>query len=65
MFEVWGKRRDTGQYEFICGYDDLEKNRNYSTLDLLDASVYEEAIILQNKQCVMMKIYEKQKVLKK
>ena len=65
MFEVWGKRRDTNKYEYICGYDDLERGKSYSILDLLDAEVYEEAIILQDKNYVLMKIYEKGKVLKK
>jgi len=65
MFEVWAKRKDTEQYEFICGYDDIEKDKNYSMLDMLNNSEYEEAIILQDKNYVMMKIYEKSKVLKK
>ena len=65
MFEVWAKRRDTGKYEFICEYDELEKEKKYSILDLIDSEVYEEAIILQDKNYVMMKIYEKGKVLRK
>ena len=63
MFEVWAKRKDTGNYEFICGYED--KNKNQSMLDMLNNGEYEEAIILKDKNYVLMKIYEKGKVLKK
>ena len=65
MFEVWGKRKDTGKYEYICGYEDFERDKSYSMLDLIDSSIYEEAIILKDKNYYMMKIYEKSKVLKK
>ena len=63
MFEMWAKRKDTGKYEFICGYED--KNKNQSMLDMLNNGEYDEAIILQDKNYVLMKIYEKVKVLKK
>jgi hypothetical protein len=65
MFEVWAKRKDTGEYEFICSYQDYENKKHYSMLDMLDNGEYEEAIILRDKFYVMMKIYEKGKVLKK
>ena len=65
MFEVWAKRKDTGKYEFICSYRDYEKEKHYSMLDVLDNGEYEEAIILRDKNYVLMKIYEKGKVLKK
>ena len=65
MFEVWAKRKDTRQYEFICSYQDYEKEKHYSMLDMLDNGEYEEAIILRDKFYVMMKIYDKSKVLKK
>lgn len=65
MFEVWAKRKDTGQYEFICSYQDYENEKHYSMLDMLDNGEYEEAIILRDKFYVLMKIYEKGKVLKK
>lgn len=65
MFEVWAKRKDTGQYEFICSYQDYENEKHYSMLDMLDNGEYDEAIILRDKFYVLMKIYEKSKVLKK
>lgn len=65
MFEVWAKRKDTGQYEFICSYQDYENQKHNSMLDELDTGEYDEAIILRDKFYVMMKIYEKSKVLKK
>jgi hypothetical protein len=65
MFEVWAKRKDTGQYEFICSYQDYENEKHYSMLDMLDNGEYEEAIILRDKFYVLMKIYEKGKVLRK
>ena len=65
MFEVWAKRKDKGQYEFICSYQDYENQKHYSMLDMLDNGEYDEAIILRDKFYVLMKIYEKGKVLKK
>lgn len=65
MFEVWAKRKDTGQYEFICSYQDYENEKHYSMLDMLDNGEYDEAIILRDKHYVLMKIYEKGKVLRK
>ena len=65
MFEVWAKRKDTGQYEFICSYQDYENEKHYSMLDMLDNGEYDEAIILRDKFYVLMKIYEKGKVLRK
>ena len=63
MFEVWAKRKDTGQYEFIDGYED--GNRNQFMLDMLNNGEYDEAIVLKDKSYILMKIYEKGKVLKK
>ncbi len=65
MFEVWAKRKDTQNYELVCRYGDNENSKNFSMLDRLNNGEYEEAIILQDKQYVLMKIYEKGKVLKK
>jgi hypothetical protein len=65
MFEVWAKRKDTGQYEFICSYQDYEIQKHDSMLDMLDNGEYDEAIILRDKFYVLMKIYEKGKVLRK
>ena len=49
MFEVWAKRKDTGKYEFICSYQDYEKEKHNYMLDMLDNGEYEEAIILRDK----------------
>ena len=65
MFEVWAKRKDTEQYEFIYSYQDFENQKHNYMLDMLDTGEYDEAIILRDKFYVMMKIYEKSKVLKK
>lgn len=65
MFEVWAKRKDTGQYEFICSYQDYENQKHDSMLDMLENGEYDEAIILRDKFYVLMKIYEKGKMLRK
>ena len=65
MLELWAKRKDTGQYELICSYQDYENEKHNCMLDELDNGEYDEAIILRDKFYVMMKIYEKGKVLRK
>ena len=63
MFEMWAKRKDSDKYEFIMSFED--RNAIFSMLDILDNGEYTEAIIMEQKHYVMMKIYDKGKVLKK
>lgn len=63
MFEMWAKRKESDKYEYVMSFED--KNAIFSMLDMLDNGDYEEAIIMQDKHYVLMKIYEKGKVLRK
>jgi hypothetical protein len=63
MFEMWAKRKESDKYEYITRFED--GNSIYSMLDVLDNGEFDEAIIMQDKHYVLMKIYEKGKVLKK
>lgn len=63
MFEVWAKRKESDKYEYIMSFED--GNSVYSMLDVLDNGEFDEAIILQDKHYVLMKIYDKGKVLRK
>lgn len=63
MFEMWAKRKESEKYEYIMSFED--RNAIFSMLDVLDNGEFDEAIIMQDKHYVMMKIYEKRKVLRK
>ena len=63
MFEMWAKRKESDKYEYVMSFED--KNAVFSMLDMLNTGEYDEAIIMQDKHYVLMKIYEKGKVLKK
>lgn len=63
MFEMWAKRKESEKYEYVMSFED--KNAVFSMLDMLNTGEYDEAIIMQDKHYVLMKIYEKGKVLKK
>ena len=63
MFEMWAKRKESDKYEYVMSFE--EKKSIFSMLEMLDNGEYEEAIIMQDKNYVLMKIYEKGKVLKK
>ena len=63
MFEMWAKRKESDKYEYVMSFED--KNAVFSMLDMLNTGEYDEAIIIQDKHYVMMKIYEKGKVLRK
>lgn len=63
MFEMWAKRKENEKYEYVMSFED--KNAIFSMLDVLDDGEFEEAIIMEDKHYVMMKIYEKGKVLRK
>ena len=63
MFEMWAKRKESDKYEYVMSFE--EKKSIFSMLEMLDNGEYEEAIIMQDKNYVMMKIYEKGKVLRK
>ena len=63
MFEMWAKRKESDKYEYVMSFE--EKKSIFSMLEMLDNGEYEEAIIMQDKNYVLMKIYEKGKVLRK
>lgn len=63
MFEMWAKRKNSDRFEYVMSFED--KNAIFSMLDVLDNGEFEEAIIMEDKHYVMMKIYEKGKVLRK
>ena len=63
MFEMWDKRKESDRYEYVMSFED--RNSIYSMLDVLDNGEFDEAIIMQDKHYVLMKIYEKGKVLRK
>jgi hypothetical protein len=63
MFEMWAKRKNSDRFEYIMSFEN--RNAIYSMFDVLNNGEFEEAIIMQDKHYVMMKIYEKGKVLKK
>lgn len=63
MFEVWAKRKASDKYEYVMSFEDGKSV--YSMLDVLDNGEFDEAIIMQDKHYVLMKIYEKEKVLRK
>ena len=60
---MWAKRKESDKYEYVMSFED--RNAIFSMLDVLDNGEFEEAIIMQDKHYVLMKIYEKGKVLKK
>jgi hypothetical protein len=60
---MWAKRKESDKYEYVMSFED--KNAIFSMLDVLDNGEFEEAIIMEDKHYVMMKIYEKEKVLRK
>lgn len=63
MFEMWAKRKESDKYEYVMSFED--KNAIFSMFDVLDNGEFEEAIIMEDKHYVMMKIYEKGKVLRR
>lgn len=63
MFEMWAKRKESDKFEYVMSFE--EKKSIFSMLEMLDNGEYDEAIILRDKFYVMMKIYEKGKVLRK
>lgn len=63
MFEVWGKREGQPNWEFVTSFENV--NSSASKLDALDNEGYNEAIVLCDNKYVMIKVYEKGKVLRR
>ncbi|MBP5427004.1 MAG: hypothetical protein J6Y29_03830 [Clostridiales bacterium] len=63
MYELWGRNKETKQYEFITRFND--NNQFYYMLDQLDKSKYYEAIITQGQECkIYIEIEEPKKLTK-
>lgn len=63
MFEVWAKRKEEPKWEFVTNFENV--NSSASMLDALDTEGYDEAIVLYDNKYIMIKVYEKGKVLRK
>lgn len=62
MFELWGRRKETGSFELIVRFDRSEEM--YYRLDELDNGDFVEGIILCDGHYVMYKKYELGKGMK-
>ena len=69
MFELWARKRPVEgrgfPYEFIFNFN--EESYNYTAMDILDRSIYQEALIVKSvdNSCVMYREFEKPMVLRK
>lgn len=63
MYELWAKRITTQRYEHIQDFDD--DKMFYTLKDNLDKNIYQEIIILENKELKLYLELNKEKVLKK
>lgn len=64
--ELWARKRMINgrgfPYEFIFSFDN--ENYKYNAIDTLDTEIYQEAMILRGKDCIMYKELEKPKIKK-
>lgn len=67
MFQLWAKKRPIegkgNPYEFIFSFDN--EDYKYTALDILDRSIYEEAMIVRGQDCILYVEFEKPLVLKR
>ena len=67
MFELWARRRKVNgvgsPYEFIFNFDN--ESYKYTALDTLDESIYQEAMITRENDCIMYVELEKPNVKRK
>lgn len=61
MFELWARKRTVNgvgsPYEFIFNFDN--ESYKYTALDTLDESIYQEAMITRENDCIMYVELEK------
>lgn len=57
MYQLWGKKRDEANFQFITEFDDV--NQKYSLVDSLDESIYSEAIVISAEGCQLYVEFEK------
>lgn len=66
MFELWARKRPINglgmPFEFICRFEDY--NYRFTSLDLLNRDVYQEAMIINEQQMCVMHV-EFEEVLKR
>lgn len=63
MFELWAKEREAASYKFIFSFSN--EIYKYTAIDSLDTEKYREAMVLERRNCILYKEFEKPKVLKK
>lgn len=67
MYQLWAKRRPVEgvgfPYEFIFSFND--EDYKYTAIDQLDRSVYQEAMVVLNNNCVAYVEFEKPMILGK
>lgn len=67
MFQLWAKKRPIdgkgSPYEFIFSFDN--EDYKYTALDTLNRSIYEEAMIVMDQDCILYVEFEKPLVLKR
>ena len=67
MYSLWARRRAVNgvgsPYEFIFNFDN--ESYKYTALDTLDGSIYQEAMITRENDCIMYVELEKPNVKKK
>ena len=61
MYQLWARKRPTenqeSNFEFITEFDD--KIQEYSLIDTIDESIYQEAIVISNRCCELYVEFEK------
>jgi hypothetical protein len=66
MYQLWARKRPTenqeSNFEFITEFD--EKIQQYSLIDTLDESIYQEAIVISNGGCELYVEFEKPFIMK-
>lgn len=67
MFQLWAKKRPIegkgSPYEFIFSFDN--EDYKYTAIDTLDRSIYEEAMIVMDQDCILYVEFEKPLVLRR
>ncbi len=67
MYSLWARRRAVNgvgsPYEFIFNFDN--ESYKYTALDTLDESIYQEAMVTRENDCIMYVELEKPNVKRK
>ena len=67
MYELWARKRLIDgrgfPYEFIFSFDN--EDYKYTAIDKLDTSVYQEAMVVRNNDCILYVEFEKPYVLRR